>query len=128
MLPCCPPRGSVEASTLMPEQPPETNFYDSADSFASAPLLGRAYRMYATNPDFKALEDCSASGEGASIVVLPDRSGRLVISQRSGSTTNIGSALRSSVPRTEQGAPQGIPQVAPQGAPQGFPRKPCIFT
>ena len=67
------------------EPPPrETCWHDRADSFASAPLLGRVYRMYADSADSKAPGYCCV--EGVSILVFPDGSGRLLVS----TTTNGG--------------------------------------
>lgn len=70
----------MEAAESQPAR--KTKFYDTAASFAAAPLLGRAYRMYASCPEFKSLGPCWSDGEGISIIVLPDGSGRLLISSR----------------------------------------------
>ena len=75
------------------EQPPrETCWHDRAGSFASAPLLGRVYRMYAASPDFKALGYCCT--EGVSILVFPDGSGRLLVSRTRTATNGGGRAVR----------------------------------
>ena len=60
----------MEAAESQPAR--KTKFYDTAASFAAAPLLGRAYRMYASCPEFKSLGPCWSDGEGISIIVLPD--------------------------------------------------------
>ena len=70
-----------------------TTFYDTAGSFASARLLGHVFRMYAECPEFKALDYCWY--EGVSILILPDGTGRLVISKIGSQAANDGgSAVR----------------------------------
>jgi hypothetical protein len=74
------------------ELPPrETCWHDRADSFASAPLLGRVYRMYAASPEFGALGHCCV--EGVSVLVFPDGSGRLLVSKTT-KTNGGGRAVR----------------------------------
>ena len=65
------------------DPPVETEFYDRAASFASTPLLGHAFRLYAASPDFGPLSDHFSVQEGLSVLVLPDGSGRLLVSTRS---------------------------------------------
>ena len=69
-------------------QAAETNWHDYADSFASAPLLGHAFRMFAESPDFCGLGYCLEAG--GSILILPDGTGRLVISSTRSQTANDG--------------------------------------
>lgn len=60
----------------------EQHYWDKADSFAS-PLLGQVYRMYASAPDFKNPNACWMVAAGASMLLLPDGSGRLIVSKKS---------------------------------------------
>ena len=69
-------------------QAAQTNWHDYADSFASAPLLGHAFRMFAESPDFCGLGYCLEAG--GSILILPDGTGRLVISSTRSQTANDG--------------------------------------
>jgi hypothetical protein len=69
------------------EKPRKTDFFDRAESFASAPLLGRVYRMYASSPDFCGLDPAWAGCFGVSFLVLPDGSGRLLVSKHNPDNT-----------------------------------------
>lgn len=63
------------------KKPRGTYFWDTADSFANfaTPLLGQVYRMYASAPSFQQLHACW-TGPGVSLLLLPDGSGRLIVS------------------------------------------------
>ena len=65
--------------TSSKKRPRETHYSDTSNSFAPT-LLGYVYRMYASAPDFGTPGACLSWG--ASMLLLPDGSGSLVLSSR----------------------------------------------